>query len=74
MKKYLITTGTLFGLLALVHVWKAIAEWPSQGVSLGFLVEMTIVVVLPGALSWWAWRLLRKLSSLAVQPDTKPKR
>jgi hypothetical protein len=59
MKKYLITTGTLFGLLALVHIWKAIAEWPSQGVSLAFLVEMTIVVLLPGVLSWWAWRLLR---------------
>jgi hypothetical protein len=74
MKKYLITTGTLFGLMASVHVWRAIAEWPSQGVSLGFLFGMAALVGLPGVLSWWAWRLLRNLSTLAAQPETKPNR
>ncbi len=28
MKAYLVTTGSLFGLLALAHVWQIIDQWP----------------------------------------------
>ena len=28
MKAYLITTSTIFALVALVHVWKIFGEWP----------------------------------------------
>ena len=28
MKSYLIITGSLFGLLAVAHVWRIIGEWP----------------------------------------------
>ena len=61
MKAYLVTTGTLFGLLAVLHIWRAIAEWHHPAHAAGFILEMAIVIVLPGVLSCWAWRLLRKL-------------
>ena len=62
MKAYLVTTGALFGLLAVLHVWRAIAEWPHAAVGLGFLLGMAALVVVPGVLAWWAWRLFRTLS------------
>ncbi|MDB5290537.1 MAG: hypothetical protein JWL69_1778 [Phycisphaerales bacterium] len=58
MKAYLVTTGILFGVMALLHVWRAIAEWPHPTVSPLFVLGMTALVIVPGALSWWAWRLL----------------
>jgi len=61
MKPYLITTGLLFGLMAALHVWRAIAEWPAPTPDLEFILGMTALVVIPAVLSWWAWRLLRKL-------------
>ena len=63
MKAYFVTTGMLFGLMAVVHVWRAIAEWPHSTVGLGFVLEMAGLIILPGALSWWAWRCLRSLSA-----------
>ena len=60
MKAYLITTGSLFGLMAAVHVWRGVVEWPRGGISAGFILEMGLLVALPGILSWWAWSLLRK--------------
>ena len=62
MKTYLVTTGMLFGLMAVLHVWRAVAEWPSAGVAPGFVLGMTALVAVPGLLSWWAWRLVRNLS------------
>jgi hypothetical protein len=59
MKAYLITTGTIFGLMAVVHVWRAVAEWPSTP-DMGFLAAMSALIILPGALSIWAWHLLWK--------------
>jgi hypothetical protein len=63
MKAFLITTGSLFGLMAIVHIWRAIDEWPHQGLSVGFVFEMTALIALPAALSVWAWWCLRKLSA-----------
>jgi len=62
MKAYLITTGSLFGFMAAVHVWRAVVEWPRAGMNLMFGLEMGLLVVLPGVLSWWAWSLFRKLN------------
>ena len=54
MKAYVITTGTLFALLALAHVWRVILErhlardpW--------FLLTTLISV----GMCAWAWRLFR---------------
>jgi type VI protein secretion system component VasK len=71
MKTYLVTTGLLFGVIALVHVWRVIAEWPRAGISPGFALEMAVVIALPGALAWWAWRLLRKLPDDSTRRGTE---
>ncbi|MDB6121441.1 MAG: hypothetical protein JWQ71_434 [Pedosphaera sp.] len=63
LKPYLLTTGILFGLMAAVHIWRAIAEWPKQGINLEFVVGMAALIALPGLLSCWAFRLLRNLSA-----------
>jgi hypothetical protein len=60
MRAYLVTTGLLFGLLAALHVWRAVDEWPGANLGL-FVVQMGALVALPGGLSWWAWRLWRKM-------------
>jgi hypothetical protein len=61
MKPYLITTGIIFTLMAAVHIWRVVAEWPHHGMNAPFLLEMAVVIVLPGTLAWWAWSLLRKV-------------
>lgn len=59
MKAYLITTGSLFGLLALVHMWRIVGQWPRLLHDSGEIVEAGIGVVAL-ALCLWAWRLLRR--------------
>ena len=54
MKSYVLTTGVVFGLLALVHLWRAIAEGPQLATDPWFLT----ITVLAGALSLWAFRLV----------------
>jgi tetrahydromethanopterin S-methyltransferase subunit E len=56
------TTGIIFGLLSALHVWRGIAERQHLADPM-FLLQIVITVVLPGVFAWWAWRLLRKLSS-----------
>jgi dolichyl-phosphate-mannose--protein O-mannosyl transferase len=55
MKAYLLTTGTVFGLLALAHVWRVIGESRSLGTDPWFVV----ITVISAAMSVWAFRLLR---------------
>ena len=59
MRAYLLTTGALFGLLAVAHVWRVIAEWPRLMTDSGEIVEAAIGVV-AAALCLWAWRLSRR--------------
>ncbi len=54
MKAYLITTGTVFALLALLHLWRLIAEWPRLATDAWFVG----IGVAAAGLSLWAWRLL----------------
>jgi hypothetical protein len=58
MKAYLITTGSIFALLTLAHVWRAIAEWPPSAGDPWYFVEAGVGAV-AAALSLWAWSLLR---------------
>jgi len=55
MKAYLITTGTLFGLLTVVHVWRIIEEGPHLATDPWYL----LITVAAAALAVWAWRLFR---------------
>ena len=58
MKPYLITTGSLFGVLAVAHVARVIAEWPSVMTSLAADAEAGVGLVAAG-LAVWAWSLMR---------------
>jgi tetrahydromethanopterin S-methyltransferase subunit E len=63
MKAYFVVTGLLFGVLAALHVWETIVNWPkAASPSPGFLLGMAALILIPAALSWWAWRLLRTVS------------
>jgi len=55
MRTYVITTGTLFALIAAAHVWRVIAESRALATDPWF-VGLTILSL---ALSAWALRLLR---------------
>ena len=54
MKAYVMTTGAVFGLLAVVHFWRAIAEWPHLATDPTFL----LITVAAAGLCGWACRLL----------------
>jgi hypothetical protein len=55
MKAYVLTSGSIFGLLVLAHVLRVIVEGPALARD-PFFVIATIVA---GALCIWAVRLLR---------------
>ena len=55
MKAYVLTTGTLFGLLTLVHVWRIIEEGPHLATNPWWI----LITAAAAGLCVWAWRLLR---------------
>jgi hypothetical protein len=55
MKAYIMTTGTVFGLITLAHLLRVVEEGPRLA-SDPFFVLLT---VLSAALCLWAWRVLR---------------
>ena len=55
MRAYVMTTGVLFGLITLAHVWRAIEEGGDLASDPWFI----LLTVAAAALSLWAWRLLR---------------
>ena len=59
MKAYLITTGTIFGLIAVIHVLKSIADRAELSTDPGHFLAMTTLGGVAAALSVWAWSLLR---------------
>lgn len=61
MKAYLLTTGTIFALIAVLHGLRAISERRLLATNPGYYLGMAALGVLAAALSLWAWRLHRKL-------------
>jgi hypothetical protein len=59
VRAYLITTGSLFGLLASVHLWQTITHRSRLLTDPGFLLEGPGIGLVAGAIVFWAWRLLR---------------
>ena len=55
MKAYVMTTGTVFGLLVIAHVWRAFEEG-SRVVKDPVYILLTLAAA---ALCLWAWRVLR---------------
>jgi hypothetical protein len=60
MKAYLIITGTLFGLMAVMHLVRAIDEYPALFTNPWYFLGMTGLGAVAAALSGWAWRLFRE--------------
>jgi hypothetical protein len=60
MKAYLITTGIVFGLITVAHIWRAFAEGSHLATDPLFL----LLTVISTGLCLWAWRLLRLSSRL----------
>jgi hypothetical protein len=55
MKAYLITTGIVFGLITVAHIWRAFAEGSHLATDPMFI----LLTLLSAALCVWAFRLLR---------------
>jgi hypothetical protein len=55
MKGYVMTTGAVFGLLTLAHMWRVIEEGPRLATD----PLWVLTTVAAAALCLWAWRLLR---------------
>jgi len=59
MRSYVIVAGAIFGLLAVLHVWRMIVE-PHLARDPWYL----LITVAAGALSVAAWRVVRRSRSL----------
>ena len=55
MKAYLLTTGSVFGLITLAHLWRIIDEWPHLATEPWYV----LLTLAAAALGLWSWRLLR---------------
>jgi hypothetical protein len=58
LKAYLVVTGTIFGLIALAHLARTIAESQRLGSDPWFYLEGPGLGLVAAALSLWALRLL----------------
>jgi uncharacterized membrane protein len=57
MKAYVVTTGAVFGLLTLAHIWRAFVE-PHQAKDPWFI----LITLMALALCLWSWGLLKRSS------------
>jgi hypothetical protein len=61
MKAYLIITGTLFGLLDLMHLVTTVERLDHFRTDPWFVLGTAAITIVAAALSVWAWRLLRRI-------------
>jgi hypothetical protein len=61
MKAYLVTTATLFALIAVIHAWRVIQERTSLARDPWFL----IITLIAAGLAGWGIALLRRNASVA---------
>lgn len=55
MKAYVMTTGAVFGLIVVAHIWRVVEE----GLALAKDPLYIILTIAAAGLCFWAWRLLR---------------
>jgi hypothetical protein len=60
VKAYLATTGAIFGIVALLHLRHAIADWSMLKTNPGEFLVMAALGVLAAGLAGWAWVLFRR--------------
>jgi hypothetical protein len=60
MRTYLVITGILFGVVALMHLWRLAAGWPIQIAALSVPLWVSVIgLLVPGGLCIWAFALAR---------------
>jgi hypothetical protein len=57
VKAYVITTGTVFGLIVVAHIWRAVAEGPAIAKNPAYI----LLTVAAATLSLWAWRVVKAM-------------
>jgi hypothetical protein len=57
VKAYVITSGAIFGLVTLAHIWRAVDEGTRLATEPGYV----LITLAAAALALWAWRVLRAL-------------
>jgi hypothetical protein len=55
MRAYVVTTGVIFGLLVVAHVWRAVVE----GLHLATDPSYILITLAAVGLCLWAWRVLK---------------
>jgi hypothetical protein len=55
MRAYVLTTGSIFAVLTVLHVWRIIEEGPHLATNPWWV----LITLAAAALAVWAWRLLR---------------
>jgi hypothetical protein len=63
MKSYLIISGIIFGLHAVMHFVRTIENWHLLAADPLFVLGTAAEAAITGTLTWWAWKLLLSLSS-----------
>ena len=59
MKAYVVTSGTIFGLIVLAHLLRVVAEGSHVARDPVFI----LLTIAAGSLSYWAWRVLGRLKA-----------
>ena len=62
MKAYVMTSGAIFGLITLAHVWRVFAEGPRLATEPWYV----LITLAAAGLCLWAWRVLRALRRTPV--------
>jgi hypothetical protein len=55
MKAYVLTTGAIFGLIVVAHIWRIAVE----GSALAKDPIYMLLTLASGVLAWWSWRVFR---------------
>ena len=55
MRTYVMTTGILFGLVTMAHIWRVFVEGPGLATDPWYI----LLTVVAAGLCLWAWRLIR---------------
>jgi hypothetical protein len=62
VKAYVMTSGSIFGLITLAHVWRVFAEGPRLATQPWYV----LITLAAAGLCLWAWRVLRALRRTPV--------
>ena len=65
MKVFLVTAGTVFGLIVIAHIWRAAVE----GMTLTHDPWFVFITIVAAGLCLWAFRLLLVSSRRNTPPD-----